>query len=78
MIDIIIVLNDVSGFVIGDCFKVGGIEVDVFLVNFGNSIIIFGVLVGEKVVGIKVEIVKNWKNDSVFLDEDFNVNKKVF
>ncbi|WLT37612.1 hypothetical protein NON20_17855 [Synechocystis sp. B12] len=28
-------------------------------------------------MGTKVETVKNWKNDSAFLDEDLNVNKKV-
>ncbi|QHU99301.1 pilus assembly FimT family protein [Synechocystis sp. CACIAM 05] len=75
--DTTIALNDVSGFAIGDRLKVGGTEADALSVNFGNSTITLGAPVGEKAVGTKVETVKNWKNDSAFLDEDLNVNKKV-
>jgi Tfp pilus assembly protein FimT len=75
--DTTIALNDVSGFAIGDRLKVGGTEADALSVNFGNSTITLGAPVGEKAVGTKVETIKNWKNDSAFLDEDLNVNKKV-
>ncbi len=71
-----IVVSDVNGFAIGDRLTVGGTTANALSVNFGNNTIILGAAVGAKSVGVTVETVKDWKNDSAFLDEDLNVNKK--
>lgn len=74
--DLTIAVNDASGFAVGDRVTVEGTEADVLSVNFGNSTLTLGSAVGEKTAGATVETVKNWRNDSAFLDEDLNVNKK--
>jgi Tfp pilus assembly protein FimT len=74
--DTTIALNSVAGFAIGDRVSVGGTQADVLSVNFGDNTLTLGGTVGEKAAGTKVETVKNWRNDGVFLAEDLNINKK--
>ncbi|WP_228016784.1 MULTISPECIES: prepilin-type N-terminal cleavage/methylation domain-containing protein [Synechocystis] len=74
--DTTIALNSVNGFAIGDRVSVGGTQADVLSVNFGDNTLTLGGAVGAKATGTKVETVKNWRNDGVFLAEDLNINKK--
>jgi Tfp pilus assembly protein FimT len=74
--DTTITVSNINGFAIGDRLSVGGTTADVLSVDYNNGTMTLGAAVGEKSAGATVETIKDWKNDSAFLDEDLNINKK--
>lgn len=71
----VIPVASIDGFRTGDTVTVGGTTASVLSINPDNLTMTLSESV-TKSEGTSVEIVKNWKKDGVYLDEDLNINKK--